>query len=85
MDSWGNIKRTRGGRGMPLFTSMDSKSLPAILERVVRGFHHGEGEVSDSCGDIISDWNPISHIPVAAGRSSSDVDEEVPPSLLRRR
>lgn len=63
---------------------MDSTSLPAILVRVVGGFHHGEGEVSDSCGDIISDWNPISHIPVATGRSSSHVDKEVLPSLLRR-
>lgn len=42
-------------RGMSLFTSIDSASPPANLERVVGGFHHDEGEVSDSCGDIISD------------------------------
>lgn len=72
-----------GARGTPRFTSMDSASPPAILRRVVGGFHHDKGEVSDSCGDIISDRNPIAHILVAPSRSSSLLDKVVPPSLLR--
>lgn len=71
-----------GARGMLLFTSMDSASPPAILKRVVEGFHHDMGEVSDSCGDVIPDRNPIAHILVAPSCSSSLLDKGVPSSLL---
>lgn len=72
----------QGARGMPLFTSMDSASPPAILNGVVGGFHHDKGEVSDSCGDIISDRNPIAHVMVAPSCFSSLLDKVVASSLL---
>lgn len=69
-------------RGMSLFTSIDSASLPANLERVVGGFHHDKGEVSDSCGDIISDRSPIAHILVAPSHSFSLPDFVPPPRSI---